>query len=107
MTLIQFALYKNNVFLASLPRANPPSLVNTSADSIEIRWEEYVFPVSNYSLCVRKSNEVDCENTFTTSNLNFLIQNLEPETEYFVTITAITEYGSSPTSERRGFTTGL
>ena len=107
MTLKQITSYKIIVFLASLPRANPPSLVNTSADSIEIRWEEYVFPVSNYSLCVRKSNEVDCENNFTTSNLYFLIQNLEPDTEYFVAITAITEYGSSPTSERREFTTGL
>ena len=66
-----------------------------------------MFPVSNYSLCVWKSNEIDCENNFTISDINFLIRNLEPETEYFITISAITEHGPSPKSSITGFTTGL
>ena len=66
-----------------------------------------MFPVSNYSICVRKSNEIDCENNFTTSNIKFLIPNLEPETEYFVTVSTFTKHGPSPKSNRTGFTTGL
>ena len=66
-----------------------------------------MFPVSNYSLCVTKSNEVGCNINFTTSNTSFLIQNLEPETEYSVTVSAFTKHGPSPKSNRTGFTTGL
>ena len=84
-----------------------PTLVDRDAVSIEVEWQEYLFPVSHYSLCVTKSNEIGCNFNFTISNTSFLIQNLEPETEYFVSISAVTEYGSSPTSERAGFTTGL
>ena len=83
-----------------------PTLVDRDAVSIEIEWQEYLFPVFNYSLCVTKSNEIGCNINFTTSNTSFLIQNLEPGTEYFVTISAVTEYGLNNASERTGFTTG-
>ena len=66
-----------------------------------------MFPVLYYSLCVVKSNGNGCDNNFETLNTNFLIQDLEPETEYSVTIVAVTGYGSSPTSEEKNFTTGL
>ena len=94
-------------FLESLPPANPPIFVNRSVNSIEIRWNEYMYPVLYYSLCVVKSNGIGCDNNFTTSNMNFVIQDLEPETEYSVTVEAVTRYGPSPASERRGFITGL
>ena len=66
-----------------------------------------MFPVLHYSLCVVKSNGIGCDNNFTTLNTNFLIQDLEPETEYSITVEAVTGYGSSPASEKRGFITGL
>ena len=84
-----------------------PILVSTYADSIEVEWQEYMFPVLNYLLCVTKSNDMGCKDNFTTPNTSFLIQYLEPETEYSVTIIAVSVYGSSPTSEEQNFTTGL
>ena len=96
-----------NISLESLPLVNQTILVSADADSIEIEWQEYMFPVLSYSLCVTKSNEIGCNNNFTTSNTSFRIQGLEPETEYFVTVSAATEYGPSPKSERAGFRTGL
>ena len=93
--------------LESLPSANPAIFLNRSANSIEIRWHEYMYPVLYYSLCVVKSNAIGCDNNFTTLNTNILIQDLESETEYFVTVSAVTEHGLSPPSERRGFTTGF
>ena len=66
-----------------------------------------MFPVLHYSLCVVKSNGNGCDYNFTTLNTSFLIKDLEPETEYFITVSAFTKYGPSPKSNRTGFTTGL
>ena len=97
-----------HISLASLPPASQPIFVDANAVSILIRWEEYKFPVLYYSIYVEKSNKIVQENNFTISiNASFLIQDLKPETAYFVTISAVTEYGPSPASERRGFVTGL
>ena len=98
---------KNYYILAPLPQANLPSLVNTSTDSIEIRWKEYLFPVTNYSLCVRKLNEIGCEKSFTTSKTTFLIEGLQAATNYSVTIVAVTKTSKSMMSDRLNFTTGL
>ena len=93
--------------LESLPLVSQPILVSTYADSIEVEWQEYMFPVLNYLLCVTKSNDMGCKDNITTSNTSFLIQYLKPETEYFVTISAVTVYGSSLPSEKQNFMTGL
>ena len=66
-----------------------------------------MYPVLYYSLCVVKSNGIGCDNNFTTLKTNFVIQDLEPGTEYSVAIQAVTRYGSSPASERRVSITGL
>ena len=96
------------ISLAPLPPASQPILVDRNAVSIQIRWEEYEFPVLHYSIYVEKSNKIVQENNFTIStNTSFLIQDLEPETEYFIRISAVTEHGPSPKSNRTGFTTGL
>ena len=52
-------------------------------------------------------NDGSCGTSFRTSNTSLLIQDLEPETEYFITIAAVTEYGASLTNGTRGFTEGL
>ena len=96
-----------NISLEPLPSPIQPILVDRDAVSIEIEWQEYLFPLLNYLLCVTKSNEMGCNNNFTTSNTSFLMQDLEPETEYLVTIVAVTVYGPSPPSEEQNFMTGL
>ena len=100
-------MVRNIYLLAPLPSASQPFIIDANACSMKIRWEEYKFPVLYYSLCVSKVNDDICETSFETSNTNFLIKDLEPETEYFITIAAYTEYRRSPTNKTRGFTEGL
>ena len=78
-----------------------PSLASVSKDSAKIEWDEYSVAVSGYRLCYVKleDNSESCETI--TSNTFFTIEDLEPDTEYSVTITAITEPNGrlSPSSE--------
>ena len=107
-TRIIISIRNISYFIVSFPQPSQPTLVDgRNPDSVKIEWEEYMYTVSNYSLCVTKLNEVGCEKNFISSNTTFLIEGLQAATNYSVTIVAVTETCQSLASNRLNFTTGL
>ena len=78
-----------------------PIVKSLGFTNIDIMWSEYGLSdyVIHYDICVGISNERGCVLGFQTTNTEYLIENLEKDTLYNITIVAVTEFGRSPASE--------
>ena len=84
-----------------LTTASSPIVKGGGATFIEIMWSEYSIPdyVVSYEICVKIANEGDCVQRIKTTATDYLIENLETDMLYRITVVVVTEFGRSPASK--------
>ena len=84
-----------------LAAASTPTLKSVGITYIDITWSQYAHSnyVISYEICVKTSDQGDCVLKLETENTEYLIENLQGDTTYRISIVVVTEFGRTPASE--------
>ena len=87
-----------NTIELSIPEK--PTYISISTNSIEIQWSDYdiVDYLVYYEICVSISGANNCEQRNETTETRLTIRNLQPSSQYSITIVVFTYFGTSPRS---------
>ena len=87
-----------NTIELSIPEK--PTDISISTNSIEIQWSDYdiVDYLVFYEICVSIPGTNNCEQRNETTETRLTIRNLQPSSQYSITIVVFTYFGTSPRS---------
>ena len=105
--------FNKNIYLYTLAPSGPPLNIRTTSRSVSSLFFTWDPPdttkqngvIISYTACVSHSENEPCFQTFTTSERNWLVGNLNSSTKYYVRVLASTKVGGGNYSESEGFFT--
>ena len=84
-----------------LAAASTPTRKSVGITYIDITWSQYAHSnyIISYEICVKASDQGDCVLMLETEDIAYLIESLQEDTTYRISIVVVTELGRTPASE--------